>query len=562
MGKHYVSVDSPTIHHSRSRFDLSYGVKMSANVGTLYPCYLQEIYPGDSFNCDTAVVTRLASSFFRPVMDNLFVDVMFFFVPSRLVFDKWEEIFGENRQSKWVQPSPVSAPKTPFYSEVTSKSVADYLGLPVTDIASGKVLPKGINILPFRCFARVYEDWWRDENLIAPMLIQNGSYNISEAFNGNAWAPGNYTGMCPKVSKFHDIFTSALPGTQKSNNPVRVPILQDIAPVKANALEGLHSIGDPWQIQLNTTTDRNIALQGYSALSSDKKIINGFTGTQASGFSLTDWNLYADLADAGQINVTDMRYAFQLQRILERAARTGTRYTEYLLGAFGVSSPDARLQRSEYLGGKRMPLSVQQVAQSVRGEEGSTQLGSLGAFSLSNGKCGYEKGFVEHGFVVGTLCIRQYHNYQQSIEPMWMRSDRWDYYDPILANISEVPVYKSCIYGYCLPNALDPTDVDDVKANVFGFQEAWYDLRKRMNIVTGDMRTDSATSYDIWHFADYYNNAPTLNQAFVEETPVFVDRTIPVHSDSADQFIIDIYHKQTGIRVLPTYSIPGLVDHH
>lgn len=174
MSKHYVAVDAPTIHHSRSRFDLSYDVKTSMTVGTLYPVYLQEIYPGDSFNCETTIVTRLASSYFRPVADNLFLDVMFFFVPSRLVYDKWEQIFGENKQSAWVQPTAVSAPVTPAYMECFSKSVADYLGLPVTDKASGKVLPKGLNILPFRCFAKCYDDWWRDENLIAPMLIQTG----------------------------------------------------------------------------------------------------------------------------------------------------------------------------------------------------------------------------------------------------------------------------------------------------------------------------------------------------------------------------------------------------
>lgn len=561
MSKHYVAVDAPTIHHSRSRFDLSYNVKTSVSVGSLIPCYWQEIYPGDSFKVDTTLVTRLSSSYFRPVMDNLFADVMFFFIPFRLVYDKWEQIFGENRSSAWVQPSPVSAPVTPGYSEVTSKSIADYFGLPVTDIASGKVLPKGINILPFRCFAKIYDDWWRDENLIAPMLIQTGDWNITEAINANAWAPGNYTGMPPKVSKFHDIFTSALPGTQKASQPVKVPLGGTVPVVAGDS----HDLGGVLKFGTVNARSNNSSPLYMSNLIADGSYdsIFGYSASSNTGSNyVNSTNLVADLADAGQFNVTDLRYAFQLQRILERASRCGTRYPEYILSAFGISSPDARLQRSEFLGGKRMPLSVQQVAQSTRGEEDSTQLGSLGAFSLSNGKCGYEKGFVEHGMVIGVLCIRQYHNYQQGIEPFWMRKDRFDFYDPILANISEVPVYRSSLYGYTLPNVVDPTLVDDVKASVFGFQEAWYDLRRRMNVITGDMRTDSPTSLDIWHYADYYANAPYLNKQFIEETPAYVDRTITVPSNSVDQFIIDIYHQQTGIRVLPTYSIPGLVDHH
>lgn len=554
MSKHYVAVDAPTIHHSRSRFDLSYDVKTSMSVGKLYPIYLQEILPGDTFNLDTTLVTRLTSAYFRPVMDNLFMDVMYFYVPNRVVFDDFEQVFGENRESAWVQRSEVKVPVFPSYQTVSEGTVADYLGLPVSDPVDGLYLPKGINILPFRAFAKIYDDWFRDENLIAPMLIQTGSYNASEFLNNNAWAPGNYMGQLPSVSKFHDIFTSSLPSTQKSNNPVRVPIIQDLAPVVADTFEGTHRIRTPWVIRDPGMTSVSSTLRVNSGG------IVGYTGVGDSAYNLhgdAEWNLYADLADAGQINVTDMRYAFQLQRILERSARVGTRYTEYLMGAFGVSSPDSRLQRSEYLGGKRMPLSVQQVAQTTPGSSGGDTLASLGAFSLSNGKCGYQKGFVEHGFVIGVACIRQHHTYQQGIERMWQRNSRFDYYDPILANISEVPVYKSELYGYTNPMTDAP-----VKGSVFGYQEAWYDLRQRKSMVTGAMRTDNSASFDVYHYADYYANEPTLNGQFVTEIPDYVNRTIVVNSSVADQFVVDIYHKQTAIRVMPTYSIPGLVDHH
>lgn len=555
MSKHYVAMDAPTIHHSRSRFDLSYDIKTSMSVGKLYPIYLQEVYPGDTFSDSTTLVTRLSSAYIRPVMDNLFMDVYFFFVPNRIVFDKWEQVFGENKAGVWVQPAPVSAPVFPQYQQVYEGTVADYLGLPVSDAVAGEYLPKGVNILPFRAFAKIYDDWFRDQNMIAPMLIQTGDYTIAEYLNNSDWAPGNYMGKLPSVSKFHDIFTSALPSTQKAAAPVKVP-LGGTVPVVAGAS---HLFGGKIQMEPAATFTSPLALRVDSTIAAGTYGRLAYVTSSGSQTVPSDWsvNMVADLENAGQFNVTDLRYAFQLQRILERAARTGTRYTEYLMGAFGVSSPDARLQRAEYLGGKRMPLSVQQVAQTTPGSSGGDTLGTLGAFSLSNGKCGFQKGFVEHGFIIGVCCIRQHHTYQQGVERMWQRHARFDYYDPILANISEVPVYRSELYA-----ATNPVSDDALDADVFGYQEAWYDLRQRKSQVTGQMRTINSASFDIYHYADFYANAPYLNKQFITEIPDYVDRTIAVPSTSADQFIVDIYHKQTAIRVLPTYSIPGLVDHH
>ena len=544
----------PTIHASRSRFDLSFDHKMSGSVGTLYPCYLQEIYPGDTFSCKANIVTRLTSTYLRPVMDNLFFDMYFFFVPSRLCYDKWQEVFGENRESAWAQQEQVLVP-TATSGTISSKSVGDYLGLPVGTI------PAGVNILPFRAFALIYNDWFRDENLCEPMLVQKGKRAVSEKYNNNAWGPGNYFGKLPKVAKFHDVFTSSLPSTQKGTD-VTVPLgnLAKVVPIGSpynqNDVSKYFFHWEKGRLGLEMDTMNSVTLGAPMSIASttyhavEHSSASDFNGTTNG---INGWNLYADLANAeGGLNVPEIRYAFQLQKILERSARAGTRYTEYILSAFGVQSPDARLQRPEYLGGKRMPLSVQQAVQSVRGQD--NELGALGGFSLSNNVCGYSKGFVEHGFVVGVMCIRQHHTYQQGIPKMFQRHSRFDYYDPILANISEQPVYRSEIFTDETSVSLDDT--------VFGYQEAWYDLRSRPSTIAGDMRSASSTSLDIWHYGDDYSVAPTLSQAFIEETPAFVDRTIAVKSTALDQFIFDIYYQQSAVRCLPTYSIPGLVDHH
>lgn len=539
----FVFGNVPKVRYRRAKFDLSFNKRFSMSVGSLYPIYLQEIYPGDTFKVKANSVVRTTSAFLKPVMDNLFLDTYYFFVPNRLCYDKWEEVMGENKLSAWAPAVQTNVP-TLSASTVTSKTVADYLGLPLGN------LPAGINRLPFRAFALIYNEWFRDQNNIDPVLVQTGDSTADAVLNNNAWGPTNYMGQLPKVAKMHDYFTTCLPDTQKSSEPVSVNIDGYAKVVGMNSAGDAPSGGSvPLKIgSLEATGDivSSALYNSSGAVTFDGSFSNGDVVT------IRPDRLSADLSSAGVgIAINDLRYAVQLQKMLEKDARGGTRYTEYLRSHFSVTSPDSRLQRPEYLGGSRTPINVQQVPQTSQSTTNSP-LAQLGAYSFSNTLSRYTKSFVEHGFVIGVCCLRQFHTYQQGIEKFWMRSGRYDYYDPLFAHLGEQAVYQSELYA---------PGQTDLKGNVFGYNEAWADLRYRPSQTAGEMRSDATNTLDIWHFGDDYTNAPTLNEQFINETPVYVDRTLAVPSTSQDQFIVDTYFKQTAYRVLPTYSIPGYVDH-
>lgn len=561
--------DTPIIRHSRSRFDLSHGVKTSGNVGTLYPFDCQEVYFGDTFKVNTSVVSRLTSQFFRPVVDNLFLDVYYFFVPSRILYDKYVNIFGENTESAWANTQDYEVPTVA--GRCSLNTVGERLGIPIAANVGD------VSVLPFRAFAKIYEDWFRDQNNVSPMHIQNGEAAASEALNDNPWSPSNYTGRLPKVAKFHDYFTSCLPAPQKGvANPI---------PIAANAPISIDGTGE---VRVTTSgvevpasgsryAMRFRSVQENTATALGSGVIPAFGGAGGNGAlgavtpseypgtpsqsiyptnlvaNLGDFSGTVDLSDASILTVNDLRFAFQYQKMLERDARGGTRYVEYGLSHFGVSAGDYRLQRSEFLGGRRSPLSIHQVTQTTGSNSDTSPLGQVGAWSLSNSKSRFTKGFTENGYVIGVFCIRQFHTYQQGLEKFWSRKKRTDFYDPVFANIGEQPVYRRELY-------LTGNQADDELP--FGYNEAWADLRYRPNRVTGQLRSGITDSLDIWHFADQYANAPTLNSDFIEETPEYVDRTITQDSSVQDQFLLDFWIGNIAYRALPTYSEPSLIDHN
>lgn len=554
---------TPSIKMSRTKMPLSYGRTMSASMGDLHLMYFEEVLPGDTFKVKSKIVSRLTSSFVKPAFANIFCDTYYFFVPARLVYDDWANVFGENSSNAWSNDQSFIVPSVPIgVGSGLVGTVFDDFELPIFADKGSYDLPR-VSILPFRANALVYNEWFRDENYIQPMKISTGAVTSNEKINTDSWSVTNYTGKLPKVSKYHDYFTSVLPSPQKGsavdvlpdyNKSSFLPLIVNGDGMSLTSLGGALRFGSETGSAVRTVNplfvmNKTGQTKPYGTVFA---LDNSSADTAGSSYNVISSNVGVSnpLASAiSALTVNDLRLAFQTQKMLEKDAMYGTRYVEYLLGHFGVSSPDARLQRPEFLGGRRLNIGISQVAQtSASNDDGS--LGSLGGYSLSDGSTGFSKGFVEHGFILGYCVYRAFHTYQQGLDRRFTRFNRLDFYDPVFANIGNQPVMQSQIYGLADPE------------NVFGYQEAWADYRFHPNTVTGQMRSVAENSLDMWHIADEYSSAPVASKAFLEETPNFLDRVISVDSSVQDQFILDIWHDVEATRVMPLRSVPGLIDHH
>lgn len=543
---------NPTrIDMSRSTFDRNSSVKTSFNVGDIVPFYVDEVLPGDTFDIDTSKVIRMPS-LLTPIMDNLYLDTYYFFVPNRIVWQHWKELMGENNESAWIPTTEYEVPQITAPSGGWSiGTIADYMGVPTG------VSGLSVNALPFRAYALICNEWFRDENLCDPLNIPLTDATVAGVNTGTFVTDVAKGGLPYKAAKYRDYFTSCLPAPQKSED-VTIPVSGGANyPVMSldDKIPNVGSVATTWTDVKGGVSSANWHLGGdnYNGQLPGNEL--GMFNVSASVSSLVAptnlWAINDGVVSTATIN--QLRLAFQVQKLYERDARGGTRYIEVLKSHFGVTSPDARLQRPEYLGGNRIPIVISEINQTSGTSANSTPQGNpSGQSRTTDVHSDFKKSFVEHGFIIGVMVARYDHTYQQGLERFWSRKGRLDYYWPVFANIGEQAVLNKEIYA-------QGNGTDD---EVFGYQEAWADYRYKPNRVTGEMRSQAPQSLDVWHLGDDYSKLPSLSDSWIQEDSAVVNRVIAVSEENSNQLWADIFIKNKCTRAMPMYSIPGLIDHH
>ncbi len=575
--------EAPTdIEIHRTRFSRPFNVTTSLNAGLAVPFYVDEVLPGDTFEVKTSIVARM-STLLRPVMDNAFIDYYYFFCPTRLVWEHWKEFQGENTSTFWTQPTEYTIPQLianganladPENAHLPQcGSVWDYFGLPASSTAdmadhSGVMRNVSVNALPFRCYAEIWNNWFRDQNVMTPIHINKGDSNdfLPLLSSKDYVTDSSIGGVCAPVARYHDYFSSSLPSPQKGDS-VLLP-LGDYAPVFTQST--LIPLGKYRSNLLFSRSDgspmsgfRNIGIENASSTGVAQTLVadDSTSVAPANPLGLVPRNLFADLSQATASTISDLRNAFAVQRQLERDSRSGSRLREVILANFGVRVPDSTIQVPEYLGGRRILVNVQSVTQTSETTTDSPQ-GNLTGMSVTvDSNNDFIKSFTEHGYVIGIMCVRTSQTYQQGINRMFSRKRRFDFYMPTFAHLSEQSVLNKEVY-------IDTSDDSfSDPEGVFGYQERWAEYRYKPNTVTGMMRSGksfdgSNLGLDSWHFANWFENLPQLNSSFIKETTANIDRTLAVPSNLAHQFICDISVDNISTRPMPLYSVPGLIDHN
>ena len=506
----------PRAEIPRSSFDRSHGLKTTFDGGYLVPVFLDEVVPGDTFNLRMSAFARLATPI-KPVMDNMTLSSFFFFCPTRLVWDNFPKFMGA--QDNPGDSTDFTVPLLSGPNAIGENTIGDYMGLPINLIPNDTE----VNALPFRCYNLIFNEWFRDQNL------QN-SVTVKTDDTSDGYAT---TYQLLRRGKRHDYFTSCLPWPQKPGIDTDIPVLGN-APIFSFAQTNSVLIGDRPDI-----TD-----PAYDLIN-----LNASTATLEFGSSSTSGNaLYADLSSATGVSVNALRLSFQLQRMGERDARGGTRLTEVIHAHFGVTNPDFRLQRPEFLGGGSSPVNFHAVAQTQRTDTGEDPQGNLAAYSTTSVRGhGFTRSFTEPGYIIGLVSVQADLTYQQGLNRLWSRSTRYDFYWPALSHIGEQAVLNKEIF---VSNSV----ADEL---VFGYQERYGEYRYKPSMITGLFRSDAASSLDFWHLSQDFSSTPVLDDTFIQDTPP-IDRVIAVTGEP--HFLFDAYFQLRCARPMPLYGVPGYID--
>lgn len=562
----------PNLEITRSRFKRDQDIKLTFDAGQLIPFYVDEVLPGDTFSIDNVGLIRMSTPIF-PVMDNCYLDYYYFFCPNRILWEHWKEFMGEVTDEPWVQQTEYTVPQLKIKGGTAENkfpmenSILDYMGVPTKIIAETGEL--SVNALPIRAYVKIWNEWFRDQNVDNPAISSNKDADVIYKDSGKnatieTMLQEAYTGGRPlPVNRFHDYFSSTLPSPQRSTESVTIPMLGN-APIIGyrekelkNKYRATKTTAIPGNRIVGAYLSKGAAKDGQNVTISSEEVNVGdtipfktiFAGGDQSGAAY----MGADLSNVSGATINQLRQAFQVQKYFEELARGGSRYREQIYSLFRTRISDRTVQIPEYLGGDRIMINMSQVVQTSGTTDVSPQ-GNVSAMSVTGfGKSAFTKSFEEHGFVIGVCCVRHDHTYQQGLERMFSRKNKLDYYFPVFANLGEQAVLKKELYA-------QGTSTDE---EAFGYQECWADYRMKPNRICGAFRSNATGTLDSWHYGDNYTKTPALSQEWMKEGSAEIARTLAVENKvNEPQFIADFLVKNTTVRPMPMYSVPGLIDHH